>query len=139
MAPPSPARLYASAGGVVLIVLGVVGYFYSASFGTPGEVEGALGVLDANGWINALYLIAGSVGLLAATRSPRGFAFGAGLLFAALGIWGLALGGGDAVLDLFPTGAGNSILALAFGGLGLAAFLATPRSEARTQVVGERP
>jgi hypothetical protein len=127
MEPPSPARLYAAAGGVALIAIGVVGFFYSASFGTPGTVEQALGVLDVNAWLNVLYLAAGSLGLLAATAAARPFALCAGLLFTAIGVWGLALGGGEAILDLLPTGTGNSVLALTVGLLGLAAAAGTPR------------
>jgi hypothetical protein len=154
MAPPSPARLYAAAGGVALIAIGVVGFFYGASFGSPGTVEEALGALDVNGWLNVLYIAAGSLGLLAATAAPRPFALAAGLLFTAIGAWGFALGGGEAILGLLPTGAGNSILALAVGVLGLLAAAGTPRgsfstqdvqkeprdrSEARSNVAGQRP
>lgn len=135
MEPPSPARLYAAVGGVVLIAIGIVGFFYSASFGTPGTVEEALGVLDVNGWFNMLYLAAGSLALLAATAAARAFALGAGMLFTVLGVWSLALGGGEAVLDLVPAGAANGLLALAVGLLGLAAAAGTP-SEARAQVPG---
>lgn len=139
MEPPSPARLYAAAGGVALIGIGVVGFFYSASFGTPGTVEEALGVLDVNAWTNVLYLAAGALGLLLAGVAARPFALLAGLIFTALGVWGLALGGGEAIVGLLPTGAGNSALALALGVLGLAAAAGTPRSQARAQVAGEAP
>ena len=66
MEAASPARLYAAAGGALLLVLGIVGFFYSASFGAPGEVEAALGVLRVNAWLNLLYVATGALGLLAA-------------------------------------------------------------------------
>ncbi|MEZ5077321.1 MAG: DUF4383 domain-containing protein [Solirubrobacterales bacterium] len=140
MEPPSPARLYAAAGGVLLLAIGVVGFFYGASFGTPGTVERALGVLDVNAWFNVLYVAAGSLALLAATAAARAFALLAGLLFTLIGVWGVVLGGGEAILDLIPTGTGNSLVALAIGLLGLAAAAGTPRdSETRAEVAGQGP
>ena len=47
---PSPARLYATAVGAALVVIGIVGFFYSASFGSPGEVKEAFGAFAVNGW-----------------------------------------------------------------------------------------
>ena len=44
---PSPARLYATLVGALLVVAGIVGFFYSASFGSPGEVD------DVFGWAMA--------------------------------------------------------------------------------------
>jgi hypothetical protein len=35
----TPAQLYAIVIGVVLILAGVIGFFYSAAFGTPGKVS----------------------------------------------------------------------------------------------------
>jgi len=137
MAPPSPARLYAATAGVALMAIGIVGFFYSASFGAPGEVSEMLGAVEVNGWANILYVAAGSAGLLAATAAPRGFALLAGLLFTAIGVWGLALGGGEAILDLLPTGAGASALALIVGLLGLASAASSASSEAGAEVAGD--
>jgi Domain of unknown function (DUF4383) len=125
MEPPSPARLYAAGGGALLVVLGIVGFFYSASFGSPGAVEEALGALRVNAWLNVLYIAAGSLGLLAAGTASRPFALAAGLLFTVLGIWGFALGGNDAILGFLPANGGNDALNLAIGLLGLAAGTAS--------------
>ena len=54
MEPPSPARLYATAVGALLVVLGIVGFFYRSSFGSPGPLDDSLGVLRANAWENVL-------------------------------------------------------------------------------------
>ena len=70
----SPARLYAAAVGALLLVLGIFGFFYSASFGAPGTVEDAIGVLEVNGWLNLLHVLAGALGLLAASYAARPFA-----------------------------------------------------------------
>jgi hypothetical protein len=137
MEAPSPARLYATTAGAFLLVLGIVGFFYSASFGSPGAVEDALGVLRVNAWLNVLYVAIGSLGLLAAGVASRAFALGAGLLFTALAIWGFALGGDETILGFLPASGGDSALNLTLGVLGLAAAAGTPRSEARAQAAGE--
>lgn len=139
MEPPSPARLFAAAAGLALLALGLAGFFAGASFGAPGEVERAL-TLRVNGWLNLLHLLAGGIGLLAAGAAARAYALAAGALFTALGVAGLALESGDAILRLLPVGGADAALHLAVGLLGLAAAAATPRrthrSEAGAQPVG---
>jgi hypothetical protein len=152
MEAPSPARLYATALGAFLVVLGIVGFFYSASFGSPGAVEDALGVLRANAWLNLLHIATGALGLLAAGYASRRYALGIGALYTVLAIWGFALGGGAAILGFLPAGGGNDGLHLALGVLGLAAAAGTPKAaaakrgdskrgplEARPKAVAEGP
>ena len=45
MEPASPARLYATAVGTLLVLLGIVGFFYGSSFGSPGALDHTLGAL----------------------------------------------------------------------------------------------
>ncbi len=138
MEAASPARLYATAVGAFLVALGIVGFFYSASFGSPGAVEAALGVLRVNAWLNVLYALAGALGLLLAASAPRPYALAMGLLFTALAIWGWALGAGEPILGFLPAAGGNEALNLALGLLGLAAFAGTPgRSEALADAGGK--
>ena len=143
MEVPSPARLYAAAAGVLLVALGTAGFFYSASFGAPGEVEAALGVLRVNAWLNLLALATGLLGLLCAGVASRRYALLAGALYTALAIWGFALAAGAAVLGFLPASAGENWLHLALGLLGLAAAAATPRAPSRgslrTPSVQEEP
>ncbi|HSS33471.1 MAG TPA: DUF4383 domain-containing protein [Solirubrobacterales bacterium] len=127
----SPARLYTAAAGVLLLLLGIVGFFYSASFGAPGAVEEALGTFRVNAWSNLLYLVSGALGLLAAGVSSRRYALAAGTLFTILAVWGFAIDAGQAVLGFLPAGGADNTLRLAVGLLGLAAAAATPRSESR--------
>jgi hypothetical protein len=68
MEPPSPARLYATLVGAVLVVLGIVGFFSDLS------------------WLNFLYAASGAAGLLLAGRSSRPYALALGLLYTALAI-----------------------------------------------------
>jgi hypothetical protein len=68
MAPPSPARLFATLAGVVLFAAGIVGFFFDLS------------------WLNYLYLASGAVGLLLAAVAPLPYAFFAGAVYTVLAI-----------------------------------------------------
>jgi hypothetical protein len=127
MEAASPARLYATVVGALLVVLGIVGFFYSASFGSPGTVEAALGVFKVNAWLNLVYVATGSLGLLLASYAPRPYALVLGFLYTAVAIWGFALGSGHAILGFLPVNRGNNTLHLALGLLGLVAAAGTPR------------
>ena len=90
MEAPSPARLFAPVAGAVLLLLGILGFFYTASFDGLGDYEEALGHLQMNGWLNLCYVAIGAVGLLVAGVSSRTYSLLIGLLFAVLAIvgWG---------------------------------------------------
>lgn len=128
MEAASPARLYAATVGALLLVLGIFGFFYSASFGSPGSVEDAIAVLEVNGWLNLLHLATGALGLLAASYAARPFALALGLLYTALAVWGFTLGTGESILGFLPASGGDDVLHLAVGLLGLAAAAGTPRA-----------
>jgi hypothetical protein len=133
MEPPSPARLYATAVGAFLIVLGILGFFYSASLGSPGSVEASLGVLRVNGWLNALHIATGALGLLAAGSASRAYALAIGALYTVLAIWGFSIGSGEAILGFLPAAGGDEALHLVLGLLGLAAAAGTPRRQDRAR------
>jgi len=118
MEAPSPARLYAAAAGALLVVLGVVGFFYDASFGALDSYEEALGGLEVNGWLNLFYIAVGSAGLLVAGVSSRTYSLTVGLLFTLLAI----------------VGWGSGALNLVVGLLGLAAATGTPRAKRGSKV-----
>ena len=133
----SPARLYATLTGAVLVIGGTVGFFHSSTFGTPGAIEDALG-FAVNGWLNTLHIVVGALGLLAAGFAARTYSLAAALLFGALAIWGFALGSDDALLDRFPADEAENLLHAALAALGLAAWFAErPRREPRPKK--ERP
>ncbi len=111
MEPPSPARLYAALAGALLLVLGIVGFFYDASFTALDNLEPAFAGIEVNAWFNLLYVAAGALGVLVAGASSRGYALAVGALFTLLGVLGL----------------GTQWLQLAIGLLGLAAVAGTPR------------
>lgn len=111
MEAASPARLYATVAGPVLVVLGILGFFYSASFGELDRYEDALGALQVNGWLNLLYLAVGALGVLLAGVASRPYSLAVGFLFTALAIIGW----------------GTGWLHLVLGVLGLAAAAGTPK------------
>ena len=122
-AEASPTRLFATLSGAVLVVGGTVGFFHASEFGTPGEIEDALG-FAVNGWINTLHIVVGAIGLFAAGYAARVYSLGVAFLFGALAIWGIAAGSDDALLDRFPADEAQNLLHALLAGLGLAAFWA---------------
>jgi hypothetical protein len=122
MEAPSPARLYATVVGALLVVLGILGFFYDASFGDLDQYEEAFAGLQVNGWLNLFFLATGSLGLLVAGVSSRTYSLAVGLLYTLLAIVGWGSGG----------------LFLAIGVLGLAAALGTPRLKARAKPARQR-
>jgi hypothetical protein len=128
---PSPARLYATLVGATLVVAGILGFFYSASFGSPGTVDDVLGAFAVNGWHNVLHVLTGALGLLVAGYAARQYSLLLGVAYVVLAAWGFVLGSGSSILGFLPVDAADNLLHLALGLLGIAAALATPRA-ART-------
>jgi hypothetical protein len=122
MEAPSPARLYAAVVGALLLVLGVAGFFYDASFGAIDRYQEALGAIGVNGWLNLFYVAVGSLGVLVAGVSSRTYSLTVGALFLLLAILGW----------------GTEALNLVVGLLGLAAAVATPRAR-RAATRAEKP
>jgi hypothetical protein len=127
MEPASPARLYATAVGALLLILGIAGFFYGHTFGSPGELDHTLGALRTNAWLNLLWAALGALGLLTAGSFSRAYALFAGLLLTVLGVWGLTLAPGDAILSIIPAAGANEAVNLALGILGLLAGAGTTR------------
>ena len=128
----SPARLYCTLVGAVLVVAGILGFFWSASFDTgdavAGESDEVLGLIAVNAWHNLVHLAIGLLLLAAAGSAARSAALGVGLLYVVLAIWGfLEVDNGFAVLiDLVPINNEDNWLHLILGLTGLAAGAATP-------------
>jgi len=121
MEPPSPARLYATLIGAVLVVLGIVGFF------------------DDLSWLNFLYVGSGALGLLLAGWSAREYALWLGALYTLLAVWGFAIGSGEEILGHLPVSDANDWLNLAIGLLGLSAAAGTAKLKARAQPAAKRP
>jgi hypothetical protein len=132
MEASSPAKLYATLVGAVLTIAGIIGFFYSGSFGSPGEVDKVFGILAVNGWHNVVHLVTGLLGLAAAGYAARQYALGLGLVYVVVAIWGFIIGSGESLLGFIPVNTEDNFLHLILGLLGLAAGAATPA------VVGSR-
>jgi hypothetical protein len=112
--------------GGVLVIAGIVGFFYSASLGGPGEVDDVLGVFTVNAWLNVFHIATGAVGLLVAGFAARRYALWLGILYLGIAAWGFVLGDGESILGFLPVNTADDFLHLALGLLGVGAALATP-------------
>lgn len=125
----TPASLYAGLIGGVLLVAGILGFFYSASFGSPGEVDAVIGVLDVNAWHNIIHVLSGALGLLAFSMGPRAsrtYALAFGVVYLVVAIWGFIIGNNESILGFIPINTEDNVLHLILGALGLGAFAASP-------------
>jgi len=115
--------------GATLVLAGIVGFFYSASFGSPGDVDAMFGIFDVNGWQNVVHILTGSVGLVAfaAGAGPaRQYALVLGAAYLVIAVWGFVTGGDDSILGIVPVNTADNVLHLLVGLAGLAAGLAAP-------------
>ena len=130
----SPARLYALVFGVVLVVAGIIGFFYESTFTDDKSVRDAVfGILDVNGWHNLVHIATGALGLIAfgaGAYAARTYAFGLGAVYIVVAVWGFAVGDGDSILSVVPVNTEDNVLHLLIGVAGLAAGAATPATPA---------
>jgi uncharacterized protein DUF4383 len=128
----SPARLYATLVGGTLVVVGIIGFFYSASFGDPGTVDSVFGIFAVNAWHNIVHILTGAIGLLVAGYAAREYALGLGAVYIVITVWGFIIGDNESILGFIPVNTEDNFLHLALGLLGIGAGLATPVEERRT-------
>ena len=67
----SPARLYCTLVGAVLVIAGIIGFFYSAGFdtgaaGVAKDTDEVFGILAVNGWHNIVHILLGVLALAVA-------------------------------------------------------------------------
>ena len=133
----SPAQLYALVFGATLVLAGILGFFYSADFGSPGEVDGVLGILDVNGWHNVVHTASGVIGLLSLSYSAaRTYALAFGVVYVVVAIWGFAVGDGGNILGFIPVNTEDNVLHLVIALAGLGAYAATPAAAKPTTASG---
>jgi Domain of unknown function (DUF4383) len=139
----SPAQVYALVIGLTLVVAGIVGFFYSASFSTGdgAERDAVLGILDVNGWHNLVHIATGAIGLLVAASygGSRGYALGLGAVYLLVAALGFVAGDGDEIFNLIPVNTEDNFLHLLIGIAGIGAGLATPAREPSTNLKGSDP
>jgi hypothetical protein len=124
----TPASLYAGLIGAVLLVAGIIGFFYSASFGSPGEVDAVLGILDVNAWHNIIHIASGALGLYAFSLGPRAsrtYALAFGIIYVIVAIWGFIIGNHESILGFIPINTEDNVLHAILGVLGLGAYWAS--------------
>ena len=102
----TPAMLYAGVVGAVLVVAGIIGFFYNAEFTTDESVRDAVfGVFDVNGWHNIVHILTGVLGLLAygaGVYAARTYALALGVVYLVVAAWGFVVGDGDSILEHRP-------------------------------------
>jgi len=129
----SPAQVYALVIGLTLVVAGIAGFFYSASFSTGDgtERDAVLGILDVNGWHNLVHIASGVVGLALAGSygGARAYALGLGVVYLLVTLLGFIAGDGDEILNLIPVNTEDNFLHLLIGIAGIGAGLASPAKE----------
>ena len=136
MEESSPARLYCLLVGGVLVVAGIIGFFYSASFATGDAItsDEVLGILAVNGWHNLVHIAVGGLLLVAAGGAARAGAMFIGILYLVLAALGFIATGGDGIgfiaenntlIDLVPVNDEDNILHLVLGLTGVLAAVAT--------------
>jgi hypothetical protein len=132
----SPARLYCLLIGGVLVIAGIIGFFYESSFATGDELtsDKVFGVLAVNGWHNLVHIGIGALLLLAAGSAARHAAMFVGVLYIALCILGFIATGGDGIgfiaendvlIRIVPVNNEDNVLHLILGITGVIAALAT--------------
>jgi Domain of unknown function (DUF4383) len=134
----SPAQAFALVIGATLVVVGIAGFFYNASFGTGDgtERDAVLGILDVNGWHNAVHVLTGALGLAVsgAYDGSRLYALGLGAVYLVVAMLGFMAGDGDEIFNLIPVNTEDNVLHLLIGIAGVGAGLATPSTPAPSTV-----
>src|SRR5512145_1390619 len=129
----TPARRYGGVVGAVLVVAGIIGFFYNAEFTSDETVRDAVfGILDVNGWHNVVHILTGGLGLLAfgaGAYAARSYAMALGVVYLVVAAWGFIVGNGDSILSIIPVNTEDNILHLLIGVAGVGAALATPAAE----------
>jgi hypothetical protein len=141
MEASSPARLYCLLVGGVLVIAGILGFFYEASFAAGDEVvsDKVFDILAVNGWHNLVHLGIGALLLVAAGGMARSAAMLVGVLYLVLAGLGFIATGDDGIgfiaengvlVDLVPVNDEDNWLHVILGVTGVLAALATGRGAA---------
>lgn len=129
----SPAQVYAFVIGGALVIAGIVGFFYSASFGAPGKVHDVFGVLGVNAWHNLVHIATGAIGLVSlGYAAARTYSLALGVVYVAIAVWGFIIGDGHSILGFIPVNTDDNVLHVIIGVTGLGAYAATPAAPAPT-------
>ncbi len=123
----TPAQLYALLVGGTLVAAGIIGFFYSSAFGSPGEVDDVFGILSVNGWHNVVHIATGALGLLALSYgAARSYALLLGVVYIVVAAWGFVIGDGESILGFIPVNTEDNVFHTLLAVAGLGAYAATP-------------
>jgi hypothetical protein len=120
--------------GAVLVIAGIIGFFYNSTFTSNESVhDDVFGLLSVNGWHNVVHLVTGAVTLWAARAMPRRWAGIFGVVYLAVAIWGFIIGDGESILSIVPVNTADNVLHVLLGITGLGVYAATaPRRDPLT-------
>lgn len=118
-------RVYASITGVVLVLLGLIGFLENSEFNRPELTSELFGFFTVNGWANGFHVVAGLIALLMARRASRLYALLAAIVFLGLGIWGIAAANGELLLGGLPAERAVNLFNLLLGAGALIALTAS--------------
>ena len=143
----SPAQVYALTFGLTLLLVGILGFFYTADFSTgdasaqPGNKDSVLGIFEVNGWHNVVHILSGLTGLALAGSwfGARLYALGFGVVYLLVAGLGFAAGDGESILGLIPVNTEDNWLHVVIALLGILAGLLTPNAPAPTTVGRRSP
>jgi hypothetical protein len=122
-----PARTYALTFGAVLVLAGILGFFYESAF-DGDKRDAVLGILDVNGWHNVVHIASGLLGLLAynaGAAASRQYALVFGAVYVVIAVWGFIMGDGETLVDIIPINTEDNVLHLIIGLAGLGAYAAS--------------
>ena len=126
------ATLFALAVGAVLVVAGVIGFFYESAFTSDETVRDAVfGILDVNGWHNVVHIVTGLIALALARTHAREFALGFGVVYLIVAVWGFIVGDGDSILSIIPVNTEDNVLHAIFAVAGFAVYALTTQPRTR--------
>jgi Domain of unknown function (DUF4383) len=130
----SAAQAFALVTGATLVLAGIAGFFYNASFDTGDgtDRDALLGILDVNGWHNVVHILTGVIGLAVsgAYDGSRLYALGFGAIYLVVALLGFVAGDGDEIFNLIPVNTEDNVLHLLIGFAGVGAGLLTPSTPA---------
>jgi hypothetical protein len=128
----SAAQTWARLIGWTLVLAGIVGFFYSASFGSPGKTDSVFGILDVNGFHNLFHIASGLLGIVLARSyfTARAYALGLAAVYTVVAIWGFILGDGGAILSIIPVNTEDNFLHAIIALASLVVGVSTPAAPA---------
>lgn len=132
----SSAQTWALLLGVLLVAVGIAGFFYNGTFTSNERIhDDMFGAFSVNGWSNTLHVLLGIWGLAVGSSwaGARNWCYGAGLILIVIAAWGFIIGSGQSVLSIIPANAAIDWARLILGLIAvLTAVFTSPEPEPTT-------